>query len=56
LRPEGMGRTFKLLIQHKGIEEPELGGLRFKPFFGSALGHARSKSHEVMGDSVALHP
>jgi SAM-dependent MidA family methyltransferase len=56
LRPEGMGRTFKLLIQHKGIEEPELGGLRFKPFFGSALGHARSKSHEVMGDSVAPHP
>ncbi len=37
LRPEGMGRTFKILIQHKGMEEPELDGLRFKPFFGSAL-------------------
>lgn len=37
LRPEGMGRTFKLLIQHKGMEAPELDGLRFKPFFGSAL-------------------
>jgi SAM-dependent MidA family methyltransferase len=37
LRPEGMGRTFKILIQHKGIEEPVLDGLRFKPFFGSVL-------------------
>ena len=37
LRPEGMGRTFKVLIQHKGMERPELDGLRFKPFFGSAL-------------------
>jgi len=37
LRPDGMGRTFKILIQHKGIDEPELDGLRFKPFFGSAL-------------------
>jgi SAM-dependent MidA family methyltransferase len=37
LRPEGMGRTFKILIQHKGLENPALDGLRFKPFFGSAL-------------------
>ena len=37
LKPEGMGRTFKVLIQHKGIERPELDGLTFKPFFGSAL-------------------
>jgi SAM-dependent MidA family methyltransferase len=37
LRPEGMGRTFKLLIQHKGLVAPVLEGLRFKPFFGSAL-------------------
>lgn len=37
LRPEGMGRTFKILIQHKGLEIPELDGLRFKPFFGTAL-------------------
>lgn len=37
LRPEGMGRTFKILIQHKGIPAPKLDGLRFKPFFGSAL-------------------
>jgi SAM-dependent MidA family methyltransferase len=37
LRPEGMGRTFKILVQHKGIPRPELEGLTFKPFFGSAL-------------------
>ncbi|MGH7233759.1 MAG: class I SAM-dependent methyltransferase [Nitrospiraceae bacterium] len=37
LRPEGMGRTFKVLIQHKGLEDPQLDGLRYKPFFGSAL-------------------
>lgn len=37
LQPEGMGRTFKILVQHKGIEQPDLDGLRFKPFFGSAL-------------------
>ncbi len=33
-----MGRTFKILIQHKGIPAPVLDGLKFKPFFGSALG------------------
>jgi len=37
VRPEGMGRTFKVLIQHKGIEKPTLDGLQFKPFFGEAL-------------------
>jgi SAM-dependent MidA family methyltransferase len=37
LKPEGMGRTFKILVQHKGIETPALDGLSFKPFFGSAL-------------------
>jgi SAM-dependent MidA family methyltransferase len=37
LRPEGMGRTFKILVQHKGIDAPGLDGLRYKPFFGSAL-------------------
>lgn len=37
LRPEGMGRTFKILIQHKGMDRPELDGLKFKPFFGEAL-------------------
>ena len=38
LHPRGMGQTFKILIQHKGMERPELDGLTFKPFFGSALG------------------
>jgi SAM-dependent MidA family methyltransferase len=37
LKPGGMGSTFKVLIQHKGIDRPELDGLKFKPFFGSAL-------------------
>lgn len=37
LKPEGMGRTFKILVQHKGVQRPELDGLAFKPFFGSAL-------------------
>ena len=37
LRPDGMGRTFKMLVQHKGIAQPALDGLTFKPFAGSAL-------------------
>jgi SAM-dependent MidA family methyltransferase len=37
LKLEGMGRTFKVLVQHKGIEQPALDGLAFKPFFGSVL-------------------
>lgn len=37
LRPEGMGRTFKVLVQHKGMPKPDLDGLKFQPFFGSIL-------------------
>jgi SAM-dependent MidA family methyltransferase len=37
LRPNGMGTTFKVLIQHKGIQQPELDGLQYKSFFDSAL-------------------
>jgi len=37
LKPDGMGRTFKILVQHRGVERPDLEGLKFKPFFGSAL-------------------
>ena len=37
LRPNGMGTTFKILIQHKGLSQPDLDGLRYKPFFHSAL-------------------
>jgi SAM-dependent MidA family methyltransferase len=37
LRPNGMGTTFKVLVQHKGILSPELDGLKYKPFFDSAL-------------------
>jgi hypothetical protein len=32
-----MGSIFKVLVQHKGIGRPQLDGLKFKPFFGSAL-------------------
>ena len=37
LRPEGMGRTFKVLVQHANMAKPELDGLKFQPFFGSIL-------------------
>ncbi|MEP7151529.1 MAG: SAM-dependent methyltransferase [Nitrospira sp.] len=37
LRPEGMGRTFKVLVQHTNMAKPELDGLKFQPFFGSIL-------------------
>ena len=37
LKPYGMGGTFKVLAQHKGIERPQLDGLKFRPFFGDAL-------------------
>ncbi|MBI3355491.1 MAG: SAM-dependent methyltransferase [Nitrospirae bacterium] len=37
LKPNGMGTTFKVLVQHRGIKCPDLDGLKFKPFFGSAL-------------------
>jgi SAM-dependent MidA family methyltransferase len=37
LKPNGMGSIFKVLVQHKGIGRPQLDGLKFKPFFGSAL-------------------
>jgi SAM-dependent MidA family methyltransferase len=55
LRPEGMGRTFKILIQHKGIDRPGLDGLAFKPFFGSALSinQRSAKRREAMGRSAA---
>jgi hypothetical protein len=34
---ESMGRTFKVLIQHKGLHPPPLEGLRFRPYFRDAL-------------------
>lgn len=37
LRPNGMGTTFKVLVQHKDIVNPELDGLKYKPFFGASL-------------------
>ncbi len=54
LKPDGMGRAFKILMQHRGVERPDLDGLKFKPFFGSALttNQARSEKHEAMGRSL----
>ena len=37
LRPHGMGTTFKILIQHKGLDLATLRGLQQRPFFASAL-------------------
>ena len=37
LRPEGMGSTYKILIQHKGMSAPSLDGLRSRPYFTDAL-------------------
>lgn len=53
LRPEGMGRTFKILIQHKGMDAPVLDGLRYKPFFGSALGQASGTRQEASGENLS---
>jgi SAM-dependent MidA family methyltransferase len=42
LKPTGMGNTFKVLVQHKGMPHPELDGLKFRPFFGEALARLES--------------
>ncbi|TAL11514.1 MAG: SAM-dependent methyltransferase [Nitrospirae bacterium] len=37
LKPDGMGTTYKVLVQHKGMPAPRLDGLRSRPFFLDAL-------------------
>lgn len=37
LQPEGMGTTYKVMVQHKGMPAPRLSGLRSRPFFTDAL-------------------
>ncbi len=37
LRPNGMGTTFKVLVQHKAVPNPKLDGLQYQPFFRSVL-------------------
>ena len=49
LRPDGMGRTFKVLVQHKGMVKPDLDGLKFQPFFGSALAATGTPSPAARG-------
>jgi len=48
LKPDGMGTTFKVLVQHKGMSRPELDGLKFKPFFGSALAANRVNGQQSL--------
>lgn len=44
LKPSGMGGTFKVLVQHKGIERADLDGLKYKPFWKSVLTGLESKA------------
>lgn len=37
IHPGGMGETFKILIQHRGITPPPLDGLRYRPYREGAL-------------------
>jgi SAM-dependent MidA family methyltransferase len=37
IRPGGMGDTFKILIQHRGLTPPPLDGLRYRPYHEGAL-------------------
>ena len=37
LRPHGMGTTFKILVQHKGLDISTLRGLDHRPFFDAVL-------------------
>lgn len=50
LHPSGMGRTFKVLVQHKGLRKPDLAGLRHKAFFESALlGNPEEEPRSTVG-------
>ena len=37
LHPQGMGKTFKVLVQHKGMENVSLRGLRYRAFFDEVV-------------------
>jgi SAM-dependent MidA family methyltransferase len=37
LRPHGMGTTFKVFVQQKGMESVSLQGLRYRAFFDDVL-------------------
>lgn len=53
MRPEGMGRTFKILVQQKDLPAPgdmrELEGLKHQPFFGSILQQSRLQQFREPG-------
>ncbi|MCI0427967.1 MAG: SAM-dependent methyltransferase [Nitrospiraceae bacterium] len=54
LKPNGMGTTFKVLVQHKGMSHPELDGLKFKPFFGSALAENKVTSQQSLANPATI--
>ena len=37
ISPDGMGKVFKVLIQHKEMPRPDLKGLSFRPFAQDAI-------------------
>ncbi len=47
LKPDGMGTTYKVLVQHKGMQPPQLDGLRSRPFFPDALHTSRTESRTM---------
>jgi len=47
LKPDGMGSTYKVLVQHKGMPAPHLDGLRSRPFFPDALHASRTESRPM---------
>ena len=47
LKPDGMGTTYKVLVQHKGMPAPQLDGLRLRPFFTNALLASRTEGRTM---------
>ena len=47
LKPDGMGTTYKVLVQHKGMPSPQLDGLRSRPFFLDALQTGRTTNRAM---------
>lgn len=45
LRPHGMGTTFKVLFQQKGLPSVEWDGLRYRPFLDASLEAPATRSH-----------
>src|SRR5437870_13232255 len=48
--PDGMGTTYKILVQHKGMLAPQLDGLRSRPYFLDALGVPERSEERRVGN------